>query len=421
MKSRTWIWTTVVNSLATLVLAVAIQPAQAQTFNVIHAFTGGQDGGNPYGGLTMDKAGNLYSTTYNGGAGYGTAYRLKRSGSNWIFNPLYSFAGGTDGANPEARVVFGPDGTLYGTTLFGGVVGCGAGSGCGTVFNLRPSPRACTAALCPWTETVLHRFGGGTDGAYPQFSDVIFDQAGNIYDVTYDGGPGPGGLGTVYELARSGSGWMESVLYGFPGRGNDGIFPGAVTLDNAGNLYGTTFNGGLSNDGTVFELMYTSGIGWTENLLYSFQNGNDGDLPIAGVIFDQSGNLYGATTNGGSGGGGTVFELTPSGGGSWKYSLLYSFTGGYRCGPVGNLVMEAGNLYGTTLCDGANQAGSVFKLTPPYGQQNYTSLHDFCAAGPPCIDGAYPISNVSPSNGKLYGTASAGGSQGVGVVWEITP
>ena len=414
MKSRTWIRMIVVNLFATLVLAVASQSAQAQTFKVIHNFTGGQDGGNPYAGLTMDKAGNLYSTAYTGGAGYGTVYRLKRSGSNWVFNPLYSFAGNTDGANPEARVVLGPDDTLYGTTLFGGVVGCGP-SGCGTVFNLRPPPAACKTALCPWTETVLHRFAGGTDGNYPEFSDVIFDQAGNIYGVTYAGGSGV--VGTVYELTRSGNSWTESVLYNLSG--NNGNSPNAVIFDNAGNLYGTTFTGGLNNDGTVFELMYTSGIGWTENLLYSFQNGNDGSLPIAGLIFDKSGNLYGSTENGGSGGGGTVFELTPSGG-SWKYTLLYSFAGGYRCGPVGNLVMDgAGNLYGTTVCDGANQAGSVFKLTPSGGSWTYTSLHDFTGGS----DGGFPTCNlIFDTNGNLYGTATyGGGPQGYGVVFEITP
>jgi uncharacterized repeat protein (TIGR03803 family) len=416
MKFRTWIWTIIVNSPATLALAIATLSAQAQTFNVIHTFTGGPDGGNPNAGLTIDKAGNLYSTAYTGGAGYGTVYRMKRSGSNWVFNPLYSFAGGTDGANPVARVVFGPDGSLYGTTLFGGVVGCGD-SGCGTVFNLRPSARACTTALCPWTETVLHRFSGDPDGNYPEFSDVIFNQMGNLYGVTYDGGTG--GLGTVYQLTPSGSGWTESVLYGFPGRGNDGVFPNAVTLDNAGNLYGTTFNGGLSNDGTVFEMTYSVGIGWTENLLYSFQNGNDGSLPIAGLIFDQSGNLYGATTNGGSGGGGTVFELTPSGGG-WKYTLLYSFTGGYRCGPVGNLVMDgAGNLYGTTVCDGTNQAGNVFKLTPSGPTWTYTSLHDFTGGS----DGGISTSNlIFDTNGNLYGTTIyGGGPQNYGVVFQITP
>jgi uncharacterized repeat protein (TIGR03803 family) len=416
MESRTWIWMTVVYLFAAMAVA-AIPSAQAQTFNVLHTFTGGGDGGNPYSGLTMDQAGNLYGTAYAGGSGYGTVYRLKRSGANWILNPLYSFAGGTDGANPEARVIFGPDGLLYGTTLFGGVVGCGP-SGCGTVFDLRPTPRTCTAALCPWTETVIHRFASGADGNYPEFGDLIFDRIGNAYGVTYDGGSG--GLGTVFELTPSEEGWTENVLYNFPSSRNDGIFPGAVTRDAAGNLYGTTFNGGPSNNGTVFQLTYSPGVGWKENVLYSFENGSDGGLPIAGVIFDQSGNLYGATENGGSGGGGTVFELTPSNG-NWIYNLLYSFPGGYRCGPVGNLVRDrAGNLYGTTVCDGANQAGSVFELTPSGGSWTYTSLHDFTGGG----DGAVPTSNlIFDNNGSLYGTAAYGGGLACncGVVFEIMP
>jgi uncharacterized repeat protein (TIGR03803 family) len=417
MKPTTWMWTTVVYLFAALVLEAAATPlAQSQTLNVIHNFTGGADGGNPYAGLTMDREGDLYGTASAYGAGFGTVYRLKRSGSSWVFDRLYSFAGGSDGADPEARVILGPDGSLYGTTVFGGVTGCGP-SGCGTVFNLRPSPRACAAALCPWKETLLHRFVSGADGNYPEFSDLVFDVRGNGYGVTYDGGSGD--LGTVFELTPSGSGWTENVLYGFPGTVDDGVFPNAVTLDGAGNLYGTTFNGGSSKDGTVFELTYSAGIGWKENVLYSFQNGNDGTLPIAGLIFDPSGKLYGSTSTGGSGGGGTVFELAPSNG-SWTYALLYSFTGGDRCGPVGNLVMDgAGSLYGTTVCDGANQTGTVFKLTPSGGSWNYTSLHDFTGGS----DGGFPTCNlIFDANGNLYGTATYGGApEGHGVVFQITP
>jgi len=133
---------------------VASQSAQGQTFAVLHSFTGGQDGATPKAGVTMDGAGNLYGTAYAGGAGYGTVYRLKRSGSNWLFNPLYSFTGGSDGANPEARVIFGRDGALYGTTSAGG-------NDYGTVFKLRPSASACKAALCLWTLTLLYGFEAG--------------------------------------------------------------------------------------------------------------------------------------------------------------------------------------------------------------------------------------------------------------------
>jgi|SRR5271157_220116 len=391
-------------AIAFLLIVVAPQPVQAQTFNVLHTFTGAQDGGNPYAGVTMDKAGNLYGTASSGGAAnYGTVYKLTHKGSGWTLNSLYSFAGGSDGAFPQARVIFGPNGILYGTTR-------GGGAGYGTVFNLRPKPTACLTALCPWTETVLYSFKG-TDGDGP-LGDVLFDQAGNIYGTT--GAGGSYDSGTVYELKPSGSGWTESVLFSF--NFVDGVAPSSgVLFDNAGNLDGTTEGGGSGYLGTVFQLVPSNG-GWTNYILYSFQNGNDGGYPGAGLIFDQSGNLYGATSTGGTGGGGTVFKLTPYGS---SYSLVYSFTGGFVCGP-GTLVMDgAGNLYGTTYCDGANNLGSVFKLTPSSGNNwTYTSLHDFTGGS----DGGSPISNVVfDTSGNLYGTASAGGSQGLGVVWEITP
>ena len=394
-------------AIAFLLIVVATQPAQAQTFHVIHNFTGGQDGATPTAGVTLDTAGNLYGTASYGGVGYGTVYKLTHKGT---FNPLFAF-NYNDGAYPLARVIFGPNGTLYGTTNLGGL-------GVGTVFNLRPAARACTTALCPWTETVLYSFEGHPDGAGPDYGDLIFDQAGNIYGTTTAGGT-PQNVGTVYELTpKSGGGYAEMPIYSFSV--SDGATPynGAI-FDNAGNLYSTTGYGGLSNSGTVFELMYVVASGWTESLLYSFRNGSDGGVPYAGLIFDPSGNLYGATSAYGTGGGGTVFELSPPG--TWTtLTVLYSFTGtaGHTCGPWGTLVMKGGNLYGTTYCDGANGFGSVFELTPSGPPWTYTSLHDFTGGS----DGAYPISNVVfDASGNLYGTASDGGAYNFGVVWEITP
>ncbi len=410
-QHRGWLRIAVALAITFMLSVVATQTAQAQTFNVIHTFTGGGDGANPFAGVTLDQAGNVYGTTDGGYSGYGTVYKLTHKGSGWTLNVLYTF-NGSDGANPDARVIFGPNGTLYGTTHSGGN---------GTVFNLRPFPSACRSALCPWMETVLYAFEGSpNDGANPGNGDLLFDQAGNIYGTTYTGGAD--NWGAVYELTPSGSVWQESVLHSFSF--GDGAFPSAgVISDNAGNLYGTTDAGGSPPNGTVFELMQSTG--WTENLLYNFQNGNDGSYPEAGLIFDHSGNLYGASVTGGSGGGGTVFKLTPSGN-SWTYSPVYSFTGnpyGY-CGPHGSLVMDgAGNLYGSTYCDGANGLGSVFKLTPSGNSWTYDSLHDFTGGS----DGEYPYCNVVfDSNGNLYGTASNGGDlncgvTGCGVVWEITP
>jgi uncharacterized repeat protein (TIGR03803 family) len=398
----------------TIVLMVAIgQAGQTQTLQVLHAFTGGQDGATPYAGVTMDGAGNLYGTASSGGSGGdGTVYQLKHKGSGWVFSPLYSFTGGSDGANPRARVIFGPDGTLYGTTFNGG------SDGQGMVFRLRPFARACTAALCPWMETVLHQFAGSPDdGANPGYGDLIFDDAANIFGTTYRGGAE--GDGVIYVLMPAGSGWTESVLHNF-GSGNGGTHPlSGLVLDNSGNVYGTTVQGGLSGHGTVFQLA-RSGSGWTESLLYSFDNGSDGSFPVAGLIFDQAGNLYGATSDGGTGGQGTVFELTPANGG-WTFSVLYSLVappGGFQCGPWGTLVMDGeGNLYGTERCNGASNLGTVFKLTSSGGSWTYTSLHDFTGGN----DGKYPYSNVViDAKGNLYGTASAGGANNQGVVWEIS-
>ena len=172
--------------------------------------------------------------------------------------------------------------------------------------------------------------------------------------------------------------------------------------------------------------MTPSGSGWIEKVIYSFQGNTDGRFPYSGLIIDQSGNLYGTTTDAGSGYGGTVFELSPSGGG-WTYSVLYSLTGslGDSCGPAWALVMDAaGNLYDTTECDGANKAGNVFKLTNTGGSWTYTSLHDFTGGN----DGSCPISGVTlDASGNLYGTTYYGGdlncgnTYGCGVVWEITP
>jgi len=411
--------------LVLLLVLLTPQPAQAQTYQVLHNFTGGADGAVPEAGLTMDQAGNLYGTANtNGAGGWGTVFKLSHKGSAWVFNPLYSFAGGNDGAGPFDRVIFGPDGSLYGTTYYGLGNGCAEGHGCGTVFDLKPYLTTCRTALCGWQETVLYSFTGGGDGAHPFLGDLIFDRAGNLYGTTLYGGAY--GQGEVFELAASNGGWTESVLYSFTG-GSDGAVPyTGLIFDNVGNLYGTTsFGGDLGCDvynegcGTVFQLT-PSGSGWTENVLYSFQNRNEGGYPWGGLIFDQAGNLYGTTVLGGTGNGGTAFELTPSKGAvPWAFELVYGFSGDGNYGSVGGLAMDpSGNLYGTTLEDGAYGAGSVFKLTPSSGGWTYTSLHDFTGGS----DGMGPVSNVTfDVEGNLYGTAELGGAYGNGVVWEITP
>jgi uncharacterized repeat protein (TIGR03803 family) len=306
------------------------------------------------------------------------------------------------------------------------------------VFNLRPPPKACPNTVCPWTETVLHRFTGGSDGSIPGFGDLIFDRSGNIYGTTTGGGPNFSG--TVFELTPSHGGWTENVLYNFTGVEGDGAGPySGLVFDQTGNLYGTTAYGGNIDAcigglgcGTVFELTL-SGSGWTENILYTFQGGNDGGWPAGGLIFDQAANLYGDTTSFGGGecgwGNGTVFMMSYLNG-QWSFSALADFAdalirkpaisaqpGPGNCGPYASLVLDAaGNLYGTTTSDGAYGRGSVLELTNL--GWTLTSLHDFAGGS----DGAYPISNVIFDAGhNLYGTADEAGIYGYGVVWEITP
>ena len=415
-------------AIALALTLVVAQSAQAQTYTVLHSFTGGQDGANPWAGLSMDRAGNLYGTTFFGGynqgycdpGGCGAIFKLARKGPGWVFSPLYSFQGNNDGANPQARVSIGPNSVLYGTTFAGG-----SWNG-GTVFSLRPPAAACKTALCPWSESVLYGFTNFQDGFSPGYGDVVFDQAGALYGTTYQGGSGTCGVGpcgVVYKLTSSNGGWTESVLYNFTGTsGGNGPY-GGVIFDQAGNLYGTTSEGGDGGCnglgcGTVFQLT-PSGSGWTENVLYDFQNSSDGANPIGGLILDASGNLYG-TTSGVANGKSTVFELKPSSG-NWNFFLLYSL--GVSGSSTASLIMDgAGNLYGTAWSGGAYGSGSVFKLTPSAGGWTYTSLHDFCADGPPCSDGAQPWGNVIlDGNGNLYGTTTAGGASDLGVVFEITP
>ena len=417
-----------------LAVAVTAPAAHAQTYTVLHTFTGEADGGTPAAGLTMDAAGDLYGTAYFGGltadncySSCGIVFRMARARQGWVLKPIYTFTGGDDGGNPDASVAFGPDGTLYGTTFSGGGVSCpsGFGLGCGIVFNLRPSPSACKSALCPWSETVLHRFAGGSQDGALSGGAVVFDQAGNLYGTAYEGGYystncawGDEWCGVIFKLTPSNGGWTESLPHIFAG-GTDGANPDAgLVLDATGNLYGTTDTNGTGGAGAVFELS-PSGYGWEENVLHPFgYDDGGGEHPVTSLIFDPAGNLYGSTESGGGGNGnGTVFELTPAYGG-WTYTQIYAFQGSSEeLGPRANLVMDnAGNLYGTAYSIG--NWGLVFKLTPSDGGWIYTVLHQFAYGD----GGNLPLGAVVlDANGNLYGTTSSGGAYGYGTVWEITP
>jgi len=382
--------------------------AQAQTYSVIHNFAGGPDGALPYAGVTL-HGGNLFGTTSLGGLGNGSVYELVRSGSNWVNIPLSSLSGG--GSEPTARVVFSPDGKLYSTTSRGG------SQDAGQIFSLTPWASICPTLSCSWRQDLVHQFQDRPDGANPWYGDLIFDQQGNMYGATQAGGQNF--TGTVFEVTRSGNTYTEKVLYSFPNNFKEGTPRGGVIMDGSGNLFGTA-SGFVYNAGKVFELSFMPGVGWVETDLYKFQNGDDGGDAEAGLIMDGMGNLYGATAVGGSAGGGTVFELSPSGS-SWTFKVLYSLSGpgNENCGPHASLSMDAaGNLYGTTFCDGANGYGSIFKLAKTQNGWTYTTLHDFADDG----GGIDPSSNVTiDTDGTLYGTTSGGGTHNAGIVWQIKP
>lgn len=381
-----------------LLFAATSQVAQSQTYKVIYNFTAqGTDGATPYSGPILDEQGNLYGTTYLGGSlGSGTVYRLSPNGSGWTHTTLYNLKGQTDGAGPAFGSLVKASGRfLFGTTEGGGYFG--------TAFAV---------CACPQREYVIHSFGKGKDGAQP-IGGLVLDRSGNLYGTTSEFGAY--GFGNVFELTPSGNTVTETILYSFVG-GNDPINPAAgVTLDARGDLYGTASLGGAFGYGAVYKLS-RSGSTWKETVLYNFQNGDDGANPVGGVILDKAGNIYGTTFDGGVNGGGTVWEMSPSASG-WTFNTIYSFVGLYG-GPYNKLTLDAdGTLYGFTNADGANGLGSIFKLTPNSNGWTYTDLHDFAGGS----DGLLPYGSVAvDANGNVFGTASVGGTDNQGLVFEIT-
>jgi uncharacterized repeat protein (TIGR03803 family) len=387
---------------------------QAQTFSVLHNFSGGGDGAHPYAGVTVGPGGVLYGTASAGGThGDGVAFKLTYQGSSWPLSPLYEFTGGSDGAAPYGGVVIGPNGALYGTTENGGA------QSYGVVFELRPPATFCRSILCYWNETVLHAFTGAPDGEYPYQENLAFDQAGDIYGTTGAGGMYGGGI--TFELTPSGGGYTESILHSF-GSGADGRTPySGVVLDTAGNVYGTTQYGGTGtecsfNCGTVYQLMPSNG-GWLEDVLVNFDITN-GFYPYDRLVIDDFGNLYGTTSGGGPYGSGVVYKLTPSGG-EFTYSILYTFSS--YCSSYSGVAMDAaGNLFGVCPDGGAHQDGWIYELTNCSSTCMANDLHDFNGS-----DGNGPYgAPVLDANGNLYGTTAFGGTgcsgdPNCGVVWEI--
>lgn len=294
---------------------------------VLEAFNLGVGGGIPNGGLAADSFGNLYGTTGQGGdfanncegEGCGVAFELSPMPSGeWKERALHTFTDGADGGFPIGALVFDAAGNLYGAAEMGGT---GVSCACGVIFELSPV----SGGL--WKETVLYNFTGGIDGTYPD-AGLAFDAAGNLYGSTFHGGDlsacSGQGCGIAFELSPTSNGeWKETVLHSFTG-GADGSTPGPLTVDTAGNIYGTTTEGGATGCGfhrtgcgVVFELSPTGGS-WNEIVLHAFLGGTDGNTPTYGVTLDARGNLYGTTVSGGllnacdfGFGCGVVYEIIP--------------------------------------------------------------------------------------------------------------
>jgi uncharacterized repeat protein (TIGR03803 family) len=405
-------------------LAVQTSVFADDTGKVLHSFGKGEDGSAPFAGVIFDAAGNLYGTTYAGGAfKVGTVFELTPGANGkWAEKVLHNFGKGKDGATPYAGVIFDTAGNLYGTTAAGGA------NNDGTVFELTPGANG------NWTEKILHSFDlNGKDGAHPR-GGLIFDATGSLYGTTTTGGEiacnPPSGCGTVFKLTPGTNGqWVHTGLHSFKGTGANslnGANPEAsLIFDGKGSLYGTTYAGGRSY-GTVFELTPGANGEWIESVLYRFcavHRCVDGAHPTAGLIFDVQGNLYGTTGGGGaycfdSGGCGTAFQLIPGADGKWTENVLHSFNGSTDGnGSGGDLIFDAaGNLYGTTGA-GHESMGTVFRLSQVNGQWTNTVLYNFDnRTGTNPYDGV-----IFDAAGNLYGTTSNGGVDYGGTVFQITP
>lgn len=323
---------------------------------VLYTFSGGTDGWWPYAGLIVDARKNLYGTTYYGGKkGLGVVFKVDATGKETV---IHTFTGThSDGEYPQGGLLMDKAHNLYGTTYAGGANTTACPPSCGTVYKLNKKGK----------ETVLHTFSGGADGGLPNYVNLVRDSAGSLYGTTAYGGSGcTYGCGVVFKVDSTGH---ETPLYTFGGT-SDGATPYAgLVRDAAGNLYGTAQYAGLPG-GCMFGygcgVIFKIDAAGNQMVLYSFTGGPDGGNPSAGLVRDKAGNLYGTTQEGGVGFG-VVFKLDPSG----NETALYTFTGGTDgAQPIANVILDkAGNLYGTTTqrgstgCNGLG-CGTVFEITP---------------------------------------------------------
>jgi uncharacterized repeat protein (TIGR03803 family) len=405
--------------VALTLLAAHTEPVQAApTLRVLLSFKKTL-GENPYGALAADSAGNLYGTTSIGGPdGRGTVFELSppiAGQKGWARTVLFSFGKRTFGEQPCSELFIDAAGNLYGTAYRGG------GHHKGAVFELSPP----ASNRGPWTAKRLYSFNGA-DGANP-YGGLIADAAGNLYGTAEEGGAD--GYGAVYELSPpldGQSAWTEKLLHSF--NSNDGAYPFAQLLaDGAGNFYGAASQNGPGDAGAIFKLSPPSPgkKDWTDTVIFTFENSAQGIWPWGALIADAKGDLFGTTMLGGPDNAGVVFELTPAKGhdGPWTETILHNFDTTDGENPYAGLVADpSGNLYGTTYFGGAGRGGVVFQLSPPArGKGNWTEtvLQNFTLNG---TQGSLPQASLIVGHaGELYGTTAEGGAQDLGTVFKITP
>ena len=373
-----------------VLLLGATRPALAQTEADLYNFSGNPDGASPESRLTADSAGNLYGTTYSGGLGYGTVFELSpKSGGGWTETVLYGFCAESncaDGSNPTyAYVTFDSQGNLYGTAYAGGA------NGYGVVYKLTPGQSG-------WTETVLYSFANSPDGANP-VNGLLMDAAGDLYGTTYAGGSG--GNGSVFELSLSGGNWTEKVIY------NISSTYSGLAMDAKGNIFGTTYR-------SVFRLHPTKTGGWKTSVIFTFANpATNGTDPNGTPVLDSAGNIYGTTYAGGADNVGLVYKLSLGTTGKWKEQVLHTFDGTYGGNPLAGLVFDsAGNLYGTTSQGGRFSDGIIYEMVAGSTGYKFRVLNGF---GGENGNGSY--ASMIVLNGILYGTTYEGGTTGNGVVF----
>jgi uncharacterized repeat protein (TIGR03803 family) len=381
---------TAILAFAGLLTLFATQTAPAQTLKALYSFTGAADGGDPFPAVIQDAAGNLYGTTdYAGSAFAGVVFKVSKTGKETVLYNFCSLTGCTDGQYPYAPLVRDAAGNLYGTTQYGGT------SNIGVVFKLSPAGK----------ETVLHSFTGGADGVYP-YAGLFRDAAGNLYGTTENGGTA--NLGVVFKISKTGK---ETVLHSFTGGAKDGAYPlsAGFYMDAKGNLYSVASQGGTSGEGVLYKLSPKGKL----TVLHSFTAGTtDGCYPYGTPAVDAQGNMYGGTGGCGTSNFGVVWKVSKNG----TETILHNFSGASDGqSPLAGVILDAdGNIYGSTNTGGASGFGTAFEI---HKNGKFTLLHDFTGG----TDGKYLYGGlILDSKGRIYGTTINGGTGGYGTVWRIT-